>query len=92
MDILAMVDLYYMAIVMILSFLINGKIKEWGFSINKQTIVLAVALVSGAAFILVDYFLGVEDLSQSYKKLILTFLVSTAFYDFIIKLVIKQFK
>lgn len=92
MDILAMVDLYYMVIVMVLSFVVNKEAEKWGFKINKQVVVLTISTVSGICFLMADYFFGVEEISQSYKRLILTFLVSTAFYDYIIKLVMKQLK
>jgi hypothetical protein len=92
MDITQWVDLYYLLAVIFGTKFVVGKVQLEIIKTYKQYVTLVVAILIGAGFVTVDYFLGVEDLSQSYKRLFLTFLFATTCYDLIVKQVFRLFE
>jgi hypothetical protein len=85
MDIFSLVDLYYLFSVTIVAWLLNSGIKWEPIKRFKNYVTLFVAVVIGAAFISVDKYFGIQDVSRSYKVYTLTFLVAVVFYDYILK-------
>lgn len=84
-DILNMFDWYYVLSVILIVKAVTRTV-TWKFaSDHKGYLALIVGIVVGVVFITLDYMIGVENLSQSYKKLFLSFLFATSFYELLLK-------